>query len=132
MNYLKKLYFTIFTFLICSSINSQISKPGVPYSFKNNNNLSLTSYQISKPSGSELISAIVDNRQAYCIGILKSTDLSLSKNGTWTQNRDGSRSCYLKIKSAGAKGLSVYFKNFIIPEGAELFVYNENIKCKCF
>ena len=35
-------------------------------------------------------------------------------------------SCYLKIKSAGAKGLSVYFKNFIIPEGAELFLYNEN------
>jgi lysyl endopeptidase len=128
MNYLKKLYFTIFTFLICSSINSQISKPGVPYSFKNNNNLSLTSYQISKPSDTDLLSASVDNRQAYCIGILRSTDLSLSKNGTWTQNRDGSRSCYLKIKSTGAKGLSVYFKNFIIPEGAELFVYNENKK----
>ena len=70
----------------------------------------------------------MDYRQAYCIGILRTTDLSLSKNGTWIQNRDGSRSCYLKIKSAGAKGLSVYFKNFIIPEGAELFIYNENKK----
>ena len=128
MNYLKILFFATFTFIFFGKISSQISQGGDPYSFKNNLNVSINSYVVNQPSKNEIQLASIDSKEAYRVGILKSAELSLSKNGTWIQNLDGSKSCFLKIKSPSAIGLSLFFKNFNLPEESELFIYNENKK----
>ena len=128
MNYLKILFFATFTFVFFVKISSQISQGGYPYSFKKNLNVSINSYVVNQPSKNEIQLASIDIKEAYRVGILKSAELSLSKNGTWIQNLDGSKSCFLKIKSPSAVGLSLFFKNFNLPEESELFIYNENKK----
>ena len=111
MNYLKILIFATFIFIFHGEISSQISHGGEPYSLKNNLNIIINSYVVNQPSKNEILLASNDSKEAYRVGILKSTELSLSKNGTWVQNLDGSKSCFLKIKSPYAVGLSLFFKN---------------------
>ena len=128
MNYLKKLTIVFFVCFLFSNLNSQISKGGLPYSFKNNLTIPLNPHVIAAPSGNELQIASINDRNAHIVGILKNASISLTKNGKWIQNSDGSKSCFLKIKSPSAIGLSVFFKDFILPQGSELFIYNENKK----
>ncbi len=49
----------------------------------------------------------------------------LNNCGTWATLPSGDRLWKLKITSLGAKRLSLYYKNFYLPEGAKLFVYNQ-------
>ena len=128
MNYLKKLYGILIACILFSNLNSQISKGGLPYSFKNGHIISLNSHIISPPSNNEIQSAATNDKTSYKVGILLNSSISLINNGKWIQNSDGSRSCFLKIESSYALGLSLYFKEFFLPEGSELFIYNENKK----
>ena len=128
MIYTKINLISVITILYFGSYQSQISQGGVPYSFQKNINVSINTKIIKQPSKSEIEQATTVDRQAYRVGILKSTNLSLSKNGTWIQYADGSKSCFLKIKCKDAIGLSLFFQNFLIPEKAELFIYNSNRK----
>jgi PKD repeat protein len=51
--------------------------------------------------------------------------LNMDNSGTWTDLPDGSRIWRLKLKSSGAKAISVCYDDFFIPEGGKLFLYNE-------
>ena len=114
--------------LYSSAFFSQISEGGIPYSFKNNIEPVISEFNIDQPSLAEIQSEINNNEDDYLVGIIKDVQLSLTKNGTWIFHSDGSKSCFLKIRSKSAIGISLFFENFIIPKGAELFVYNENKK----
>ena len=128
MNYTKINLISVLIILFLGSYQSQISQGGIPYSFLNNINFSINTNSIIQPSKSEIELASIDNRQAYRVGILKATDLSMSKNGTWINHPNGSKSGFLKIRCESALGLSLFFENFSIPEGAEMFIYNANKK----
>ena len=114
--------------LYSSAFFSQISNGGIPYSFKNNIEPVISEFNIDQPSLTEIQSEINNNEDDYLVGIIKDVQLSLTKNGTWISHSDGSKSCILKIRSKSAIGISLFFENFTIPKGAELFVYNENKK----
>jgi hypothetical protein len=128
MKYTKINLISILTILFFGSFQSQISQGGVPYSFKHNINVSIKTNSITEPSKGEIEQASISDRQAYRVGILKATNLSLSKNGTWINHANGSKSGFLKIRCKSALGLSLFFENFTIPEGAEMFIYNSNKK----
>ena len=51
---------------------------------------------------------------------------TLENSGTWTELNDGGRVWKMKIKSDGALGLFILYKNFYLPNGARLYVYNES------
>ena len=81
MNYLKKLTIVFFVCFLFSNLNSQISEGGLPYSFKNNLVITLNPHVIAEPSSNELQIASINDRNAYIVGILKNTSISLTKNG---------------------------------------------------
>jgi len=81
------------------------------------------------PLTQERIEQIISNNEKdgtfYHIGEVIPANFTMEKNGTWTNLPDGGKIWRLKIKSDGAKALSVYYDNFYIPAGGKLFLYNE-------
>lgn len=53
---------------------------------------------------------------------------NLTNSGQWVDLDDGGRVWKLKIKADNALGLFIFYKNFYLPNGARLFVYDENQK----
>lgn len=118
--------FTIFSFLLNLNIISQISEGGIPYSFSHRNSNTINEVSIPPPSNKTIASFSNNDKGPYCIGILKATSLNPNNCGTWLNHPDGSRSWKLRIKSNNAKALTLKYKHFTVPNGAELFLYNEN------
>ena len=128
MNYTKINLISILSILFFGSYQCQISQGGTPYSFTENINTPINEYLIEAPSFKEIEFAKIDEKQTYKVGIIQSTNLSLIKNGTWINHSNGSKSGFLKIRCKAAIGLSLFFEDFSIPEGAEMFIYNSNKK----
>ena len=49
---------------------------------------------------------------------------TLTNSGTWTTLDNGDRLWKIKIASAGAVKMGLYYQNFYLPKGARLFIYN--------
>ena len=128
MNYTKINLISVITILFFGSYQSQISQGGTPFSFTHNIGTPINEFLIDQPSSKDIELAKIDEKETYKVGIIKSTNLSLLNNGTWINHADGSKSGFLKIRSKSALGLSLFFDNFSIPEGAEMFIYNSNKK----
>ena len=53
-----------------------------------------------------------------------SVDYTLDNSGTWEQLPEGGRLWRLKIQSGSALGLAVFYKDFYLPPGAQLYMYD--------
>ena len=53
-------------------------------------------------------------------------DYSLNNSGVWDSLPDGSRIWQLRIESPGAYSINLMYDQYDLPEGAELFIYNED------
>ncbi|MBL8861584.1 MAG: trypsin-like peptidase domain-containing protein [Planctomycetes bacterium] len=60
-------------------------------------------------------------------GALVGLGLDLA-DGTWTTLRDGSRVWRIQIVAPGAKSVALEFDQFELPEGARLYVYDEEVE----
>ncbi len=128
MNYTKINLISVLTILFFGSYQSQISNGGTPFSFTHKIDIPINEFLIDQPSSKDIELAKIDEKETYKVGIIKSTNLSLLQNGTWINHTNGSKSGFLKIRCKSALGLSLFFNNFSIPEGAEMFIYNSNKK----
>ena len=54
------------------------------------------------------------------------TSLTMENSGQWTDLPDGGRVWRLKIEAKKALGVCFLYKNFFMPNGARLYMYNEN------
>jgi PKD repeat protein len=61
----------------------------------------------------------------YRVGVAVPVNLDINNSGTWTELPDGGKIWRLTIKVEGALSLGVYYDNFWLPYGGELYVYNE-------
>lgn len=59
-------------------------------------------------------------------GKLRPVGYSLNNSGAWMDLDQTGRLWQLRIKSENAKGVSLYFDEFHLPEGAKLFAYNKD------
>lgn len=121
-------FLIIFLFASLTPASGQISTPGLPASlFKNLPADSFPTYKITAPDTEPLLreDAFTDK---YGIAMRfaqnQPTHINLAKEGLWQQLGDGSQVCRLAIKSVGAQALILYYSNFEIPAGAELFLYD--------
>jgi hypothetical protein len=122
----KKQFFTSFLILLTLSLFGQISNGGQPFSFFNLIKSEPIPNTINAPSIVEINNASNSGKGPYCVGILKPTQISSKSDGLWTTNADGSKIWRVKIKSKGAIGLTLHYKEFFIPTGGEVFLYNKN------
>lgn len=117
--------------LACPLVSSaQISKGGKPYSYTG----TLPEQKISTQSIPALAKESLRKEDALHekqglplrIGIIVPVSYSLANTGTWSTLPNGDRVWRLKIDVQGALATSLYYEHFYLPEGASLFVYNED------
>lgn len=60
------------------------------------------------------------------VGINLSVQLSVAKDGEWEMLPTGEKISRLKIESLGAIAISLYYSQFDIPQGAKLYIYNDD------
>lgn len=121
--------FLLFCFLGMLAVQAQESKPGIPPSF---------SWPTERQQLSFEMMALVDAAKLFeedlifdtikdipwRFGTPIYTDMSPDNSGSWYVYENGDRVWRLGIKSPGAYALTLIFDRYILPEGAELYVYN--------
>ncbi len=135
MNQLKNLL--VFTIVLCisglgSSVQAQESFGGAPPSFIYQNidsDFEVVSFKA--PDMETIYREDEANAQAgypdpYRAGVAVFVNLSIENSGTWTDLPDGGKIWRLKLTSPGAQALGVYYDDFWLPHGGELYLYNEN------
>ncbi len=129
----KTIFLTIIIFtLSLVSINSfsQKSYGGLPISFTNKQiSTSIDHIIVPQPDMYEIMQEdMLDekNGEMYKIGRVLPINVSMENSGTWDVLPDGTEVWRLKISSAGAKSITLLYSNFYLPEGSQLFLYNEN------
>lgn len=107
---------------------AQISEGGLPASFQHNlkndiatENLPAVSEQWKKDKQVKADK----NGTLQAIGKIIETNYTFHNSGTWHTAEKGNKIWRLKINAEKAQGVNLYFKNFELPQGAKMFVYNE-------
>ncbi|MCD4663622.1 MAG: protease, partial [Bacteroidales bacterium] len=132
---MNKLYtfFIAFVFIVFSNyLSAQISSGGLPESFTLKN---LTEHFqeviIPKPDVEKLFEEdLLSDKMSLPLRFAKllPVGLNLSNSGTWELQKDGSKIWRLKLRSDDAISVSLYYDDFYLPEGAELFLYDDTKK----
>lgn len=112
------------------SAHAQISEGGTPVSFKYQNTLKSDLPVVRIPVNFSVEDMkTVDRWQASQGAPLKvskliQTDLSIDNAGNWTTLPGGEKIWQLRLQAKDAIALMLYYKEFYIPEGGRLFIYN--------
>lgn len=130
----KKLFFAVnlilFLFLFQASLFAQVNSGGLPLS-------SLTdlgkNFEIEQMPSFDTESMINEDRVnsaykdvPYRYGKVFEVNYDLENSGTWYVLPDGSRVWRLAIKSENAESINLFYKEFFMPKGALLYLYNED------
>lgn len=128
----KNLFLLSVTILLVLSISafSQRSHGGEPFSFKNPSLFTDINHIAITPPDMELIH-LEDlerskNGELHRIGTVIDVDICNNSAGTTIELEDGTKIWTIKISIDGAKALTMVYEEFFIPEGGQLFLYNEN------
>jgi PKD repeat protein len=116
----------IICLILFSSVSkAQISTGGTPISFVYKQLPALTAVEINKPD-----MTVIEQEDAvsdlYKTGRLLPVNLNLQNSGTWYQFADGSKIWRLKIHADGAKGISLYYNQFWLPEQSKFYLFSED------
>lgn len=125
---IKKYALSVVLVLCYYATFGQVTNEGVPVSW----NLNLETNQAKVMSGFDLKSLkeedkIRDKRldKPFRFGYEHIASLGF-EDGKWNTLQNGDKVWLLNIKSKGAKTLNFIFDEFLIPEGATLYFYNDN------
>ena len=126
-----KIKFTIlFSIITVLVLGQKQGNGGVPKSFKYEQLYkNIDQRMFSTPNLESLRSedAMMDNTGTapWRFGFNNFTTLNLSNSGTWFDLQNGDRIWFLKLTCEQALSVNLTFTNSEIPEGNELFVFNE-------
>lgn len=111
------------------SVQAQESKPGTPPSFSWPQERQDLTFETMAPidvakllKEDQIFDTIKDIPWRFGTPIY--TDMSLENSGSWYVYENGDRVWRLGIKSPDAYALTLIFDRYILPKGAELYVYN--------
>ncbi len=109
------------------AIYAQVSAGGVPLTFQEEIAPEVASVTMPPVNVADLMAEddAAGKDEAYRFAYPHEVHLTLDNSGTWTNLPDGSRLWRLRIESRGAYSIGLVYDDWYIPEGCELFVYNE-------
>jgi len=128
MNYFKTAFVLLAITVAHLSASAQIAYGGNPISeTKTNLSTDIDHIQLRAPN-MELIRNrdIQDEKNGTLqrIGHMIDVNLTMDNAGTWDQLSDGRQVWRLQISSDNAQALNLYFSEFDLPKGSQLFVYS--------
>lgn len=132
MTFNKTSTFIVVVFLILSTnLQSQISQGGTPLSFKKDIRDNIDNVFVSPPDMEKVREEnkyFEKNAQMWRVSELSDVDFNMKNSGTWHETNNGTMIWRLRITSENAKALSLHYKDFYLPQGSKLFLYNDNKK----
>ena len=125
---MKKIYHLFTLAFITTSLSAQISEGGLPRSA----DLHLKSASSSAPL--ELKKLKIDKEMAHDLehgiknryAVYEEYNIDIRKEGSETVIDEGKIWKY-KIQSKNTYSIALFFSKYVLPEGAELFIYNEDL-----
>lgn len=110
------------------SVFAQLSFPGSPISFQTEN-LSMYIPTVDLPiiDNEKLLqedNATYTKGQALRVGVNHNVSLNMNNSGRWDILPNGDRIWRMAVKSIDAASLHFNFETFVIPQGAEVYVYS--------
>ncbi|MFO7791041.1 MAG: hypothetical protein R6V32_10775, partial [Bacteroidales bacterium] len=130
MKQLAKLVLVFIMVLGVGNTFAQIDQGGKPLSFElktlsdDVDNVFVNSPDVEKARKKH--DYLEKNGEMYRASVIKDVDFNMQNAGTWDILDDGTKVWRLSITSEDAKALSLHYDEFYLPEGSELFLYNEN------
>lgn len=128
----KQLLLLLVSFSFTLSAFSQISRGGVPPSFSRTSTLRSALPVTNIPVNLDIDrlmwedDIVEKNGGPARVAEVLPVDVDINKTGGWTTFADSVKIWQQTIYAEGAKGLILSYKDFYIPEGAKLFIYNED------
>ena len=110
---------------------AQVSERTLPY-VRPEANTPLVTYTVPPVSLPSPSPEVLDGEtgmplvRPYQHGVETPLDLGFENAGQWRRLPDGGRLWRLRITSEGARSLNLIYDDFWMPEGARLFLYNED------
>lgn len=119
----------IISVLSTSGVYAQVSAGGEPPSFQRALKGQIQSISMGYVDVEALLAEDSIQEQEgvpYRFGYSFDVDYNLENSGTWETLPDGSRLWRLEIVSSGAYSINLIYDNFRLPDGGQLFIYNED------
>ena len=119
----------IITLLLFGMLLSQNSEDYLPYSIKNNFELSRQIISMPDLNIEELHQEdkIQSSARPYRYGYKFNVNYNLNNSGTWTVLENGDRIWSLLIQSKDAYAISLEYNSFYLPEDAYFHIYNNDM-----
>lgn len=118
----------LFSCALTASASAQISHGGEPAGMRSLNAASAPLVDVPAP---DVAFYMADDEarehRPLRYGALIDVDLTLA-DGAWSQLADGSRAWRMRVASEGAYSLALEFDRFDLPQGAQMFVYSDDVE----
>ena len=105
---------------------AQRSMPGIPQSsLYKDLPLSIDQHTFQAPDMDLIRAEDEAEPTKYRVGVAVPVNLDMQNAGSWTELPNGGKIWRLSIEVEGAEALGVYYDNFWLPYGGELYLYNQ-------
>jgi hypothetical protein len=132
MKQLQTILYTSILLVLFSELTAQQNEGGQPWSFTlMNESLGFQEVSVAAPETKRLEKIQEEAAQGYrpdAFAILVPVNKSPLNSGSQDFLEDGRTIWRLKLSLMGSQGISLYFTEFLLPEGVRLFVYSEDKK----
>ncbi|MFC2137223.1 T9SS type A sorting domain-containing protein [Bacteroidota bacterium] len=129
MNF-KFITYLIILVLFINSFNAytQLYEKGIPWGYLNDLPEDLEINKLQKTNTKKLAQQNLNNPEdkSYNYAALIDVDYNNLNSGSWKILPDGTKIWLLAIKSKNAYSIGLIFKEFEVPEGAKVFIYNKS------
>lgn len=121
----------ILLFLFTLIVSAQVTNKGVPASWdmaeqkKSIKAISLPTIDIQKVKSEDIVNDKLQTKP-FRIGVQIKVNYGLENAGTWTELANGDRIWRILLESKDALNLGLMLDKFYLPEGAKIYLYNED------
>ncbi len=120
------IVFTALSLTMTQGLQAQRAVPGIPQSSLYDNLLDQVKIEeFDAPDMAIVEAEDLAKPLPFRAGVAVPVNLDINNAGEWTDLPDGGKIWRLSIKVEGAQALGVYYDNFWLPYGSELYLYNE-------
>ena len=121
---MKKLLLYLVSLFVCGQALAQYESAGMPLKYeqeKESLKRSASAFFINLNADTTKVS-LESTRKEYVTGVTCNLDISMNEGSTFVE--DDMKVWRVGLRSENAKGMSIFFDKFYLPEGGKLFVYN--------